>query len=161
MNLLKIFILFPLFCFSQKHLLVGDSQAFYLAQQTNEIMLIDKLSQPGIGVEQLIQKVNSYPISKDVKSVSVSIGVNDGYKDKGIDKLLNLLNKKFPNAIILIIKGSYGWGSVKNIEKDTINNYYDNYKGCIVVNPDIGKGDPHHNKKIYKTIVDKILDIIY
>lgn len=161
MRLLKLFfILFPLLIFSQEHLLVGDSQAFYLAKQTKEIKLVKKLAQPGIGVEKLLQKVNSYPISKNIKSVSVSIGVNDGYKDKGVNKLLSSLNKKFPNAKILIVKGSYGWGKVKKVKKETISNYYNNYKGCILVTPDIGKGDPHSNKKIYKIIIDKILNII-
>lgn len=161
MRLLKlIFILFTTLCFSQENILIGDSQAFYLAKNTKEIKLVKKLSQPGIGVEQLIQKVNNYPLSKSIKSVSISIGVNDGYKDKGIDKLINLLNKKFPNAKILIVKGSYGWGKVKKIKKETINNYYDKYKGCVIVTPDIGKGDPHQDKKIYKIIINKILCII-
>lgn len=161
MRLLKLlFVLFPFLCFSQEHLLVGDSQAFYLANQTDEIKLAKRLAQPGIGVEELTQKIDNYPISENIKSVSVSIGVNDGYEDKGVNELLELLNKKFPNAKILIIKGSYGWGNVKNIKKETISNYYHNYEGCIVVTNDIGPGDPHSNKKIYKIIINEILNII-
>jgi len=62
------FYLFPFLCFSNEYILVGDSQAFYLAKNTKEIKLVKKISQPGIGVEQLIQKVNNYPLSKSIKS---------------------------------------------------------------------------------------------
>jgi hypothetical protein len=90
--------------------------------------------------------------------VSLCIGVNDGYKDKGIQQLLQKTKKTFPNAKIFIIQGSWGWGKVKKANQNTLNKYYKQYidSGCILISPAIGKGDPHKNKNIYKIIIKSL-----
>ena len=153
-----ILLFFTLSIYSQQHILIGDSQTYILAKHSTKIKQVSKLSQPGIGVVQLTNKLRLYPVSPHVNTVSLCIGVNDGYKDKGIQQLLQKTKKTFPNAKIFIIQGSWGWGKVKKANQNTLNKYYKQYidSGCILISPAIGKGDPHKNKNIYKIIIKSL-----
>jgi hypothetical protein len=150
-----ILLLFTVLSFSQEHILIGDSQTYYLAQHSTKIKRISKLSQSGIGVVQLIYKVRLYPVSPNVKSVSVCIGVNDAYKDRGVQQLFIRLKNTFPNAHFYIIQGSWGWGKVRRMNQNNLDKYYKHFPGTIIY-PAIGKGDPHRNKKVYKTIMKSL-----
>ena len=148
MGLIKyILVLFTFVTYSQQHILIGDSQTYILAKHSTKIKRVPQLSQSGIGVAQLTSKVHLYAVSPCVSSVSVCIGVNDAYKDRGIQQLLVRIKNTFPNAKIYIIQGSWGWG---NLDK-----YYKQFTGTII-HPAIGNGDPHTDKKVYKTIMKKI-----
>ena len=153
-----ILLLFTIFSFSQQHILVGDSQTYILAKHSTKIKRVPKLTQPGIGVLQLTSKVRSYAVSPNINSVSVCIGVNDGYKDRGIQQLLVRIKNTFPNAKIYIIQGSWGWGRVRRANQNTLNKYYKQYidSGCILISPAIGRGDPHRDKNVYKTIIKNL-----
>lgn len=156
MGLIKyILLLFTVLSFSQEHILIGDSQTYYLSQHSTEIKRIPKLSQSGIGVVQLIYKVRLYPVSPNVKSVSICIGVNDRYKDRGVQQLFIRLINTFPNAHFYIIQGSWGWGKVRRMNQSNLDKYYKHFPGTIIY-PAIGKGDPHRNKKVYKTIMKSL-----
>jgi hypothetical protein len=156
MGLIKyILLLFTVFSFSQEHILIGDSQTYLLAQHSTEIKRIPKLSKSGIGVVQLISKVRLYPVSPNVKSVSICIGVNDAYKDMGIQQLFIRLKNTFPNAHFYIIQGSWGWGKVRRMNQNTLDKYYKQFPGTII-HPAIGKGDPHKDKKVYRIIMKNL-----
>jgi hypothetical protein len=99
--------------------------------------------------------VRLYPVSPNVKSVSICIGVNDAYKDRGIQQLFIRLKNTFPNAHFYIIQGSWGWGIVRRMNQNNIDKYYKHFPGTIIY-PAIGKGDPHRNKKVYKTIMKSL-----
>lgn len=148
--------------FGQEHILIGDSQTFYMSKYSTKITHIKKLSKAGIGVNELNKKIISYPTSHKIKSVSVCIGVNDYYKDKGILDLMNTVKRTFPNSKIFVIQGSWGWGNVKKYNSSTILKYYKifNTFGGEIIEPPIGYGDPHRDKKIYKTIIKKIESLI-
>ena len=150
-----ILLLFTVLSFSQEHILIGDSQTYLLAKHSTEIKRIPKLSQSGIGVVQLIYKVRLYPVSPNVKSVSICIGVNDAYKDRGVQQLFIRLKNTFPNAHFYIIQGSWGWGKVRRMNQSNLDKYYKQFPGTIIY-PAIGKGDPHRNKKVYKTIMKNL-----
>ena len=159
MGLIKyILILFTFVTYSQQHILIGDSQTYILAKHSTKIKRVPKLTQPGIGVLQLTSKVRLYPVSPNIKSVSVCIGVNDGYKDRGIQQLLIRIKNTFPNAKIYIIQGSWGWGKVRKANQNTLNKYYKQYidSGCILIAPAIGRGDPHKDKNVYKIIMKSL-----
>ena len=156
MGLIKyILILFTFVTYSQQHILIGDSQTYILAKHSTKIKRVPKLSQSGIGVLQLTSKVRLYPISPCINSVSVCIGVNDEYKDRGVQKLLVRIKNTFPNAKIFIIQGSWGWGRVTKANQNTLDKYYKQYidSGCILISPAIGRGDPHRDKNVYKIIM--------
>jgi len=150
-----ILTLFSVFTFSQEHILIGDSQTYFLAKHSTQIKQIKRLCQPGIGVIELNRKVLNYPVSPTIKTVSICIGVNDGYKDKGISILLNTIKRTFPNAHLYIIQGSWGWGKVRRVNQNTLDTYYKQFTGTII-HPAIGKGDPHRNKKVYKIIMKNL-----
>jgi hypothetical protein len=150
-----ILLLFTVLSFSQEHILIGDSQTYYLSQHSTEIKRIPKLSQSGIGVVQLIYKVRLYPVSPNVKSVSICIGVNDRYKDRGVQQLFIRLKNTFPNAHFYIIQGSWGWGKVRRMNQSNLDKYYKHFPGTII-HPAIGNGDPHTDKKVYRTIMKNI-----
>jgi hypothetical protein len=153
-----ILILFTFVTYSQQHILIGDSQTYILAKHSTKIKRVPKLTQPGIGVVQLVYKVRLYPVSPYVNSVSVCIGVNDGYKDRGVKQLLIRIKNTFPNAKIFIIQGSWGWGKVRRANQNTLNKYYKQYidSGCILISPAIGRGDPHRDKNVYKIIMKSL-----
>jgi hypothetical protein len=150
-----LLLIFTVLSFSQEHILIGDSQTYLLARHSTEIKRISKLSQSGIGVVQLIYKVRLYPVSPNVKSVSICIGVNDAYKDRGVQQLFIRLKNTFPNAHFYIIQGSWGWGKVRRMNQSNLDKYYKYFPGTIIY-PAIGKGDPHRNKKVYKTIMKSL-----
>jgi hypothetical protein len=150
-----IFLLFTALSFSQEHILIGDSQTYLLAQHSTEIKQISKLSKSGIGVAQLTSRVRLYPVSPTVKSVSICIGVNDAYQDRGVQQLFIRLKNTFPNAHFYVIQGSWGWGNVKRINQNNLTKYYNQFPG-IIIYPAIGNGDPHKDKKVYKTIMKNV-----
>jgi hypothetical protein len=150
-----ILILFSVFSFSQEHILIGDSQTYLLAKHSTQIKQIKRLCQSGIGVIELNRKTLKYPVSPTVKTVSICIGVNDGYKDRGISILVNTIRRTFPNAHFYIIQGSWGWGTVRRMNQSNLDKYYKHFPGTIIY-PSIGKGDPHTDKKVYKTIMKSL-----
>lgn len=162
-KLLLILLLFITPIYAQDHILVGDSQTYFLQKYTSKIKHVKKLCKPGIGVVELNSKIKSYPVKKEVKTISVSIGVNDYYKDKGVDKLMSTIKRTFPNAKIFIIKGSWNWGKVRIKDTTTITKYYKIYQdlGAEIIKTPIGKGDPHRCKKVYQKIINEIEQKIY
>ena len=156
MGLIKyILLLFTVLSFSQEHILIGDSQTYLLTQHSTKIKRVSQLSQSGIGVLRLTSKVRLYPVSPNVNSVSVCIGVNDAYKDRGVQQLFIRLKNTFPNACVYIIQGSWGWGKVRRINQSTLDRYYKQFTGTII-HPAIGNGDPHKDKKVYRTIMKNL-----
>lgn len=153
-----ILLLFTFVTYSQQHIIIGDSQTYILAKHSTKIKRVPKLTQPGIGVVQLVYKMRLYPVSPNIKSVSVCIGVNDGYRDRGVQQLLIRIKNAFPNAKIYIIQGSWGWGKVRRVNQNTLNKYYKQYidSGCILISPAIGRGDPHKDKNVYKIIMKSL-----
>jgi hypothetical protein len=150
-----IILLFVAFSFSQEHILIGDSQTYLLSKHSTKITQVKSLCQPGIGVVELNKKLLKYRVSSTINSVSICIGVNDGYKDKGINILLNTITRTFPNTCVYIIQGSWGWGKVRRMNQSTLDRYYKQFTGTII-HPAIGNGDPHKDKKVYRTIMKNL-----
>jgi hypothetical protein len=152
------FLLLTTVMYGQNHILIGDSQTVFLAKNSTKIRRISQLAEGGIGIKQLLYKVNAYPVLTTVKSVTICIGVNDRYRDVGIARLVQLLRVKFPNARFFVVQGSWGWGGVKKMNRKDFDIYYRKWINheCIIVNPAIGFGDPHANKKVYREIMENI-----
>ena len=68
--------------------------------------------------------------------------------------MVNECKVKFPNSKLYVIQGSWGWGGVSNKTESQVKEYYKKFSelGVIVVEPPIGKIEPHGRKPIYKTI---------
>jgi len=153
-----ILLLTSLTCYSQQHIIIGDSQTLYLSNQATQLKRVKELCKGGIGITILNEKVKAYPISIQVKTVTVCIGVNDCYRDKGVRILVQNINKKFPNAKIYAVQGSWGWGGVSKMNQKNLDTYYKLFESlnCIIISPAIGEGDPHANKESYKIIIKNI-----
>ena len=106
--------------------------------------------------------VLNYKTSPEVKNVVLCIGTNDAFQNQNIKQLFKVIKRTFPNATIYIVKGSWGWGNNKTITEEKINKYYKLYEqeGGIIINPAIGKNNPHKNLPIYKTIGKKLDSIL-
>jgi hypothetical protein len=149
-----------LFCYSQ-NIIIGDSQTPYIDLNSRKIEKCVGLWKKGINVPNLTKMVQNHKVSPEIKNVVVCIGTNDCYIDLGINKLFKSIHRTFPNAKIYVVQGSWGWGGVKHIKYDKVKKYYNRYEelGGTIIEPPIGKGDPHHNSPVYKEI-GKVIDNI-
>jgi hypothetical protein len=109
---------------------IGDSLSVGLAKYSKKVV---KVTSPqgdlSVGGWQLnkdllpaLKKVTK-PIS--VQNLILSIGANDGYEVTNVDKLINEINRVFPNSQKFIINGTYDWDRLK-ITKDKDDNYWTN-----------------------------------
>ena len=116
----------------------------------------------GIGVDKLTSMVLNYKTSPEIKNVVLCIGTNDNFQTGNIKQLFKAVKRTFPNSTIYVIKGSWGWGTNRRITEERVNNYYKKYEqqGGIIINPAIGKNEPHQNLTVYKTIGNKIDTIL-
>ena len=160
------FIICLLFClvgYAQipNNIIIGDSQTPYVDRNSKKVERVVGLWKGGIDVPVLTKMVQRHKVSTNVQNVFLCIGTNDLYVDKGIEKLFKSLWITFPNAKIYVIQGSWGWGGVTHTKYDKVKKYYKRYEelGGTIIEPPIGKGDPHCNCPVYKEI-GKVIDNI-
>ena len=88
------------------------------------------------------------------------VGVNDLYNfsNNKFEQLFKLIRIKFPNSKIYFVKGSWGWGGAKNLNRNTVEIYSEKVKrmGATIIKTPIGFGDPHNDKIEYKIIMSEI-----
>ena len=153
-----------------KNYIIGDSQTPFIDNASEKALRIkekggeDALWLGGMGLKWLKGAVDKYSVSKDVNSIIINIGTNGGFNQKDdIAGLVTSLKEKFPNAKLYAVKGSWGWGGIKNKTEAQVNAYYQIFEdnGVKVLKTAIGKvKDPHGNLPIYKTIGKEIDDEI-
>jgi len=143
------------------NIIIGDSQSPYVDWGSEDFNLIDKnpglqsLWQGGKTLNWLLSGVRKYKIDSSVCNVAICIGTNGGFNKKdSISELVNQLHIKFPKSRLFIIQGSWGWGGVSNKTESMVRDYYKEFEklGVIIINPPIGKIEPHGRKPIYKEI---------
>lgn len=150
-----------------KNIIIGDSTVPYLDNAIQKANRIDKkggedsLWLGGMSAIWLIGALKKYPVDKNVKNVIISIGTNGGfgkYLKYDVGELFEQLRKKFPNATYIVVQGAWGISTLKNIKDQDVKKYYQKYKneGAIVIEPPIGRNEPHGNIPIYKKIANVI-----
>ena len=149
---------------SQQHILIGDSQTFYIKKHTKEVHQKKSLCKVGIGVTALNKLLQREKITGNITNVVVSIGVNDGYAtpSNNIKALFRLLKQKFPNAKLYAVKGSRGWDNVSKITEQQIDAYYSQFaaQGATVLTTSIGAGNPHRDSYNYRKIGKELDSLI-
>lgn len=151
-----------------KNIIIGDSTVPYLDNAVQKAGRINKkggessLWLGGMSVIWLIGALRKYPVNRDVENVIISMGTNGGfgkYLKYDVGELFSLLRKKFPNAKFIVVQGSWGWGSLKNIDEKDVKNYYKKYKreGATVIEPPIGDVEPHGDRPVYQKIA-RVID---
>jgi hypothetical protein len=155
-----ICLLFCLVGYSQipNNIIIGDSQTPYVDKNSKKVERVVGLWKGGINVPYLTKMVQRHKVSPNVQNVFLCIGTNDLYVDMGIEKLFNSVCVTFPNAKIYVIQGSWGWGNLRHTGYKKVKKYYKRYEelGGTIIEPPIGKGDPHHNSPVYKKIGEVI-----
>jgi hypothetical protein len=151
-------------------IIIGDSQTPYIAKQSSKVKMLGKNPQQsslwkgGINLEWLKLAVSKYSPNKDIKNVVINIGTNGRFNlNEDIPGLIEVIKKRFPNAKLFVVKGSWGWGVNKSVTEQKVNLYYNKFKelGVEVVDPAIGKvNDPHGDLPIYKVIAHNLDRVI-
>jgi hypothetical protein len=157
-------------------LLIGDSTCPYVEAETRAKRRpgpegFGKLQKSGISIwacgppdfNSLYNFVNSHPlVEPHVKNVVISIGTNDHFQEYcgDVKKLVDVIEKKFPNAKLLVVQG--GWGpqmtdypTLQKIPDSQVKSYYQKFAdlGVTVIEPPIGKlKDVHGHYPVYKEI---------
>jgi len=151
---------------SLKNIIIGDSQTPFVDNASEKVSRISTTSgmsslwQGGKTVSWLILALEKYSTDNTVGNVVLCIGTNGGYSSKdNVEKLITLTKEKFPNSKLYVVQGSWGWGGIKDVTETKVRNYYKKYEelGVVIVEPPIGKIEPHGNKPIYK-VIGKELD---
>lgn len=154
---------------SNVNIVIGDSQSPYVANGSDKFELIStqggesSLWLGGKTLSWLLEAVKKHKGSEQVDNIAICIGTNGAFNpNDNISGLVSELKKKFPNANLFAIQGSWGWGGVKNVTEKKVKTYYKIFEdnGVKVVDPPIGKIEPHGNKPIYKEIGKKLDSLV-
>jgi hypothetical protein len=149
-----------------KSIIIGDSQTPFVDNASEKVSRISTTSgmsslwQGGKTVSWLILALEKYSTDSTVGNVVLCIGTNGGYSSKdNIEKLITLTKEKFPNSKLYAVQGSWGWGGIKDVTETKVRTYYKRFEelGVTIIEPPIGKIEPHGNKPIYK-VIGKELD---
>lgn len=153
-----------------RNYIIGDSQTPFIDMNSDKATRLGKkgseevLWKGGIGLSWLKSAVRNYPISPNVNSIIINIGTNGGFNpNDDVSGLVSSIMEKFPNAKILAVQGSWGWGGNKKVTQQRVNNYYNKFRslGVTVVNTPIGKvKDPHGNLPVYAEIGKEIDNLL-
>lgn len=147
-----------------KNIIIGDSQTPYVDKNTTKASTIsptggeDSLWLGGMGVPWLINALKKYPrVEKSVEYVITVIGTNGNFGsvfNESISELFKQIKNKFPNAKILVVQGSWGWGGLKNTTEKKVRDYYTKFEkeGGKLIEPPIGNIEPHSDQPVYKKI---------
>ena len=146
---------------SNRAIIIGDSQTPYIAKQSQKAKMLGEVGgtmslwQGGKDLAWLLKAVKMTPVMEDMGYVVINIGTNGGFNPKDdIAGLVNELKRVFPNAKLLAVKGSWGWGGNSNKTESQVNAYYDIFakNGVKVLPTPIGPVEPHGDRPSYKKI---------
>jgi hypothetical protein len=152
-----------------KNIIIGDSQSPYVDWGSDKFELISKNSgvnslwQSGKTLSWLLDAVNNYKKDTSITNVAICIGTNGAFnKNDKIKDLVNSLSVKFPNSKLFVVQGSWGWGGLKNKTEKQVRDYYLKFKdlGVVVIEPPIGRIEPHGRKPVYKKIGSQLDSLV-
>lgn len=150
-----------------KSIAIGDSLTPNVARSAG-ITAAPGLWKSGITIEGLLNNHVKPYATKDpeVKNVVICIGTNGIYKTSPstVSELIKQLHAKFPNAKLLVVKGTYGpavaWSKpLQSVSTKTVDAYYSYFanNGVTIVPTAIGnQKDAHNYTDIYNTIGKEI-----
>ena len=121
----------------------------------------------GIAIGSLLAFANAYKgVDASVKNVVITIGTNGifGRSTSIVTKLVARLHAIFPNAKLLVVRGTYGskilWSKpLINVSQKTVDAFYSDFSanGVTVIPTPIGNlSDAHGNYPVYKIIGNEI-----
>ncbi len=146
---------------SKKVIVIGDSQVPFIMKYAPKNAVIGKgLQQAKKDLNWLKKAVSSTSEDSSVTSVIIVIGTNGNFNPKDdVNGLVDLLYKKFPNANLAVVGGSWGWGNNKGANEEQLASaYYSKFvnKGVTFFGYIGETDDPHKDLPIYKYIGEDI-----
>lgn len=154
----------------KNNILIGDSQTPFIAKWSHNATLLNKVGSEsslwkgGMGLNWLKMAITNYKLDTLIQSVTFCIGTNGRFSSKDdIIGLVNITKERFPNAYLYVVQGSWGWGGNVNVTKEVVDAYYKRFNGLgvEVINPPIGKCEPHNvNLPQYKEIAKNLDTLI-
>ena len=146
-----------------KSIVIGDSLVPYVAKGAGIEQGPKELWKGGIAVGTLLSYANSYKTAdRSVKNVVISIGTNGIFSrsTNTITQLVARLHVLFPNAKLLVVRGTYGskisWSKpLMNVSQKTVDAYYSDFSanGAKVLPTAVGNvPDAHGHLPVYQTI---------
>lgn len=154
----------------KNNILIGDSQTPFIAKWSTNTTLLNKVGSEsslwkgGMGLNWLKSAVTNYKLDTLIQSVTFCIGTNGRFSSKDdIIGLVNITKERFPNAYLYVVQGSWGWGGNVNVTKSVVDSYYNRFNqlGVVVIEPPIGKCEPHNaNLPQYKQIANNLDSLI-
>lgn len=150
---------------------IGDSLSLGLTKYSKKIVKVtSSAGDLAVGGWQLnkdlLPTLKRVATPIPVQNLILSIGANDGYELTNIDKLINEINRVFPDSQKFIINGTYDWDRLKitkdkddNYWTNKIKNYTDKYeKNGYTVLGEIVKTSKHPDGKQGDKFFDKIFN---
>jgi hypothetical protein len=164
----------PINSSTKTNIVIGDSLAPNVLKGISKagddtFEILTQLQESGLSAETFLSnKLNNYNTKNDnIKNVVVSLGTNGIFNTTAsvVDKIYAKLKTLFPNAKLMIVKGTYGnlatWSrSLTTVTQQTVNTYYTSFqsKDFFVINPAIGNlKNAHTYAPIYKEIGSNII----
>ena len=150
-----------------KSIVIGDSLVPYVAKGAGIEQGPKELWLGGIPVQNLLAFANAYKtVDRSVKNVVISIGTNGIYtrSTSTITQLVARLHVLFPNAKLLVVKGTYGdkipciskgYCALGTVKQSTVDAYYSDFSanGVTVIPTAVGNvKDAHGHLPVYQTI---------
>jgi hypothetical protein len=154
-------------------IIIGDSQTPTIAQYSTKAKLIGPqgpaslwkdgafLTNPSNPGSSLLAFVKAYPIDPLVRHVVINIGTNGTFSntDVQIKELITEIKKHFPNARLLAVQGSWGWGANTAVTETQVRAYYNKFKseGVTILEPPIGNHTTSHPNALTKRTDGKLI----
>jgi hypothetical protein len=128
-----------------KAIIMGDSQTPAIKSYSKKLQPLTKdgvLWKSGWFLKDLKKAVEAYSKDETIEKVFINIGTNGGYsKSDDVKGLVNSVKTTFPNSTLYVIEGSTGWGGVTNIQRETIDSYYNKFTSLGVTKLQNAIGD--------------------
>ena len=133
----------PIINSNGRNIIIGDSHGVGISFITKNAKAENGLAKSGWTLANVLNALKSKNVDKTVSRVFISIGTNGQFSSKDdIATFINIIKAKFPNAMIYIYGGSYGWSgsATRSTIEDRFDKYYKRFKdlGVYVMKNKLG-----------------------
>lgn len=126
-----------------RNIIIGDSHGVGISFITKNAKAEKGLAKSGWTLANVLTALKSKDVDKGVARVFISIGTNGQFSGKDdVITFINTIKNKFPNAMIYVYGGSYGWSgsATRSTLEDRFDKYYKRFKdlGVYVMKNKLG-----------------------
>jgi 23S rRNA pseudoU1915 N3-methylase RlmH len=97
-----------------RNIIIGDSHGVGISAITKSAKAEKGLAKSGWTLANVLTALNARAVDKSVARVFISIGTNGQFSTSDdVTTFINTIKAKFPQAIIYVYGGSYGWSGTR------------------------------------------------